>query len=125
VILVDTSVWVQHLRALDRTLARLLDLGLVLTHPFIVGELALGNWRNRDVILSSLRALPQGRTAGSDELLHFIGRNELYGSGIGYVDAHLLASARLTAGAKLWTRDKRLEAIADRLELRWLHKTPQ
>ena len=75
---------------------------LVLTHPFIVGELALGNLRNRDVILSSLRALPQGRMAGSDELLHFIGRNELYGSGIGYVDAHLLASARLTAGTKLW-----------------------
>jgi predicted nucleic acid-binding protein len=94
VILVDTSVWVQHLRALDRTLAWLLDLGLVLTHPFIVGELALGNLRNRDVILSSLRALPQGRAAGSDERLHFIGRNELYGSGIGYGDAHLLASAR-------------------------------
>lgn len=119
-ILVDTSVWVQHLRALDRTLARLLDVGLVLTHPFIVGELALGNLRNRDVILSSLQALPQAHTAGSDELLHFVGRNELYGSGIGYVDAQLLASARLTAGAKLWTWDKRLEAIAERLGLRWL-----
>jgi predicted nucleic acid-binding protein len=121
VILVDTSVWVQHLRALDQTLARLLDLGLVLMHPFIVGELALGTLRNRDVILSSLQALPQARAAGSDELLHFIGRNELYGSGIGYVDAHLLASARLTDGAKLWTRDKRLESIAEHLKLRWHH----
>jgi predicted nucleic acid-binding protein len=119
VILVDTSIWVQHLRALDETLARLLDLGLVLMHPFIIGELALGNLRNRDVILSSFQALPQARSASHDELLHFIDRNQLYGAGIGYVDAHLLASARLTVGASIWTRDKRLEAIAERLKLRW------
>jgi predicted nucleic acid-binding protein len=117
VILVDTSVWVDHLRAVDETLARLLHGGGVLAHPFVIGELALGNLRQRDLLVDALRDLPQANVATDDETLHFIHRHALFGLGIGYVDAHLLAAARLTAGATLWTRDKRLHGVADRLGL--------
>jgi predicted nucleic acid-binding protein len=123
VILVDTSVWVHHLRALDKALVRLLDLGLVLGHPFVTGELALGNLRQRDLILSDLQDLPQARVATNEEVLQFIDRHRLYGIGIGYVDAHLLASVRLTVGASLWTRDKRLQAAADKFELEWRRRS--
>jgi predicted nucleic acid-binding protein len=119
VILVDTSVWVHHLRAVDGALVRLLDIGAVLGHPFVIGELALGNLRQRDLVLSALQNLPQVSLATNDELLRFIDRHQLHGIGIGYVDAHLLASVRLTAGTALWTRDKRLQAAADELGLGW------
>jgi len=119
VILVDTSVWVQHLRAVDKALVRLLDLGLVLGHPFVTGELALGNLRQRELVLSDLQDLPQAQVATAEEVLRFIDRHRLYGIGIGYVDVHLLASARLSAGASLWTRDKRLQAAAEKFGLRW------
>jgi predicted nucleic acid-binding protein len=115
VILVDSSVWVDHLRDGDETLARLLDDGRVIAHPFVVGELALGNLRQRELILTALQDLPQAVVASDIEVLRFINQQALYGLGIGYVDAHLLASARLTAGGSLWTRDKRLRAVADRL----------
>jgi predicted nucleic acid-binding protein len=115
VILVDSSVWVDHLRDGDETLARLLDDGRVIAHPFVVGELALGNLRQRELILTALQDLPQAVVASDIEVLRFINQQALYGLGIGYVDAHLLASARLTAGGSLWTRDKRLQAVADRL----------
>jgi predicted nucleic acid-binding protein len=115
VILVDSSVWVDHLRDGDETLARLLDDGRVIAHPFVVGELALGNLRQRELILTALQDLPQAVVASDIEALRFINQQALYGLGIGYVDAHLLASARLTAGGSLWTRDKRLQAVADRL----------
>jgi hypothetical protein len=116
-ILVDTSIWIDHLRSGDDRLAKLLDGRRVLTHPFIIGELALGNLRQREVILSALFDLPTGESATNAEVIAFIDSHALFGHGIGYVDAHLLASVRLTAGAKLWTRDNRLRSVADELGL--------
>jgi len=116
-ILVDSSVWIDHLRSSDAVLSGLLGGGQVLAHPFIIGELAMGSLRQRDVILNALRDLPQTSVASDDEVLGFIDRQRLFGLGIGYVDAHLLAAARLTAGASLWTRDKRLHEIAERMGL--------
>lgn len=116
-ILVDTSVWVGHLRASDKTLVALLEAGMVLAHPLVIGELALGNLRQRETVLEALADLPQAGVATDAEVVHFIERHALYGRGIGYVDAHLLAAARLTAGTELWTNDKRLHAVAVELEL--------
>jgi predicted nucleic acid-binding protein len=110
-IIVDTSVWVGHLRAADPELKTLLATGRVLAHPFVTGELALGNLRRRHPLLQALRNLPQAVTASDDEVLEYIERWKLFGLGIGYVDAHLLASARLSA-ATLWTRDKHLHEAA-------------
>jgi predicted nucleic acid-binding protein len=118
-ILVDTSVWIDHLRAHDSTLARLLEVKEVLAHPYVTGELALGNLPNRGIVLRYLESLSQARIATPQELLHFIQQNSLFGLGIGYVDAHLLASVRLTTGAALLTYDKRLAAVAERLRIRW------
>jgi len=109
VILVDTSVWG------NKTVARLLDVGRVLVHPFVIGELALGNLRHRRTILAYLQNLPQANAATDSEVLHFIEQHDLAGHGIGYVDVHLLASTCLTAGSSLWTRDKRLLSVAERL----------
>jgi predicted nucleic acid-binding protein len=117
VTLVDTSVWVEHLRSASAILSALLGGGEVLGHPFVAGELALGNLQQRDDILRALRRLPQATSASHQEVLQFIDREALFGRGIGYVDAHLLAAARLTAGSKLWTRDRRLQAVAARLGL--------
>jgi predicted nucleic acid-binding protein len=117
VILVDTSVWVDHLRSSDAGLAKLLQNGQVLVHPFVIGELALGHLKKRAMILTDLRRLPQAVLAHDAEVLHFIDNHTLYGLGIGYVDAHLLASVRLTADGTLWTRDKRLHGIAKQLGL--------
>ena len=114
-ILVDTSVWIDHLRSTDDVLAHLLDIGQVVVHPFIVGELALGSLHKRDLILQTLQDLQQAEVATEQEVLHFVARHALFGRGIGYVDAHLLASVRLTAGISLWTRDKRLLAVAEQL----------
>jgi hypothetical protein len=117
VILVDTSVWVEHLRLASAILTELLDHGEVLGHPFVIGELALGNLRRRDPFLSDLWDLPQAIVAEDEEVLQFIEREALFGHGMGYVDAHLLAAARLTAGSKLWTRDRRLQSVAAQLGL--------
>jgi len=117
VILVDTSVWVDHLRAGDHPLAALLDAGLVLTHPFVIGELAMGNLRRREIVLGALSDLPRASVATDEEVLHFIDHHALFGRGIGLVDVHLLAAARLTAGAELWTTDQRLHGIAVELGL--------
>ena len=116
-ILVDTSVWIDHLRAGNEVLEGLLNNARVLGHPFVTGELALGNLRQRALVLGALRELPQAMVASDEEVFHFIQREALFGRGIGYVDAHLLAAVRLTADASLWTRDRRLHAVADRLEL--------
>lgn len=116
-ILVDTSVWVDHFRSGDEALAALLDKGRVLVHPFVIGELALGNLRQRDLVLAYLQDLPQAKVASDAEVLQFIGRQRLFGLGIGYVDAHLLAAVRLTVGAALWTRDAKLRAVAGQLGL--------
>ena len=117
-ILVDASVWIDHLRSGDPALAAALDAGDVLTHPFVIGELACGNLSRRDAILGLLRMLPVAQMATEDEVLDFIERRKLMGRGIGYADVHLLASIALTNGATRWTRDKRLGAIAVELARR-------
>ena len=116
-ILVDTSVWIDHLRQGDSSLANLLNAGQVLAHPFVIGELSLGNMQQRDVILDTLNNMPRARIATDEEVQTFINQVKLYGQGVGYIDAHLLASARLTPGTMLWTRDKRLSAAAKQLGL--------
>ena len=90
----------------------MLNGGEVLGHPFVIGELALGNLRQREAVLSDLRDLPRAVVASDAEALGLIDRQTLFGRGIGYVDAHLLAAVRLTAGSKLWTRDRRLRAVS-------------
>ena len=117
-ILVDTSVWVDHLRHAVPGLAELLDRGQVLMHPFVIGEIACGGVTDRSETLELLKNLPMGDVAEADELLAFIKRHGLHGQGIGLVDAHLLASTALAAGARLWTRDKRLDAAAERIGCR-------
>ncbi len=114
-ILVDTSVWVDHLRRGDAELARLLERGQVLMHPFVVGEIACGSLADRDVTLQLLQQLPMAAVAEPDEALGFIELRGLHGKGIGWVDVHLLASTALSDGARLWTRDKRLHDAAEAL----------
>ena len=116
-ILADTSVWVEHLRTGDERLTAWLNRGEVLAHPFVVGELALCHLQRRAAFLSDLRDLPQAVVASDEEVLHFIDRRALFGTGISYVDAHLLAAAQLGADTKLWTRDRRLLAVAAQLGL--------
>ncbi len=115
-ILVDTSVWVDHFRRTDERLANALADGDVLTHPFVVGELASGNLRNRKEILALLAHLPTAPSATDAEALEFIETRRLNAKGIGYIDVHLLASAAL-ADAPLWTKDRRLAEIAAGLKL--------
>ena len=117
-ILVDTSVWVRHLREGDPVLERLLNNGEVMCHPFIVGELACGNLRNRQEILSLLQLLPLATQAKHEEVLRFIEQNHLMGMGLGYIDVHLSASAVLT-GVPMWTRDKRLNEANEELGIRY------
>jgi predicted nucleic acid-binding protein len=117
VILVDTSIWIDHWRNCDLRLTRLLEAGQVSVHPFVVGELSLGNLLNRLQVLAMLQDLPQATTATDAEVVGFIDQAALAGSGIGYIDAHLLAAVRLTPGTQLWTRDKRLLAAGVRLGL--------
>jgi predicted nucleic acid-binding protein len=116
-ILVDTSVWVDHLRANEPALASLLIQNRVLSHSFVRCELALGNLRQRETILSALDNLPQASLVFNDEVNYFVEKNALYGLGIGLVDAHLLASTQLMGNTRLWTRDKRLQMAAVRLNL--------
>ncbi|MGH9022661.1 MAG: type II toxin-antitoxin system VapC family toxin [Acidimicrobiia bacterium] len=116
-ILVDTSVWVDHLRRGHPGLTRLLEGGLVLGHPWVRGELALGHLAQRREVLGLLDQLPQATVATDEEVLALVEGHQLFGLGIGYVDAQLLAAARLTPDARLWTADKRLAAAAVRLDL--------
>ena len=111
-VLVDTSVWIDYLRSGDKVLARLLETIQVQTHPFVIGELACGNLSNRTEILALLADLPRVVTATNEEVLFFIEQHQLMGRGVGYIDAHLLASTFLGSPAKIWTRDKRLAALA-------------
>lgn len=114
-ILVDTSIWVDHLRAGDDGLATALERGLVFTHPFVVGELACGRMRDQDGVLGLLRSLPFGPVATDDEALQYIDFHQLMGRGIGFIDVHLLASTALAEGMRIWTRDRRLEEVATEL----------
>ena len=118
-VLVDTSVWVSHLRDGNVELARLLNDGKVLCHSLIVGELACGNLKDRGMILSFLQLLPMSTEAEHDEVLSFIESNRLMGKGVGYVDVHLITSAVLT-GVPIWTLDKKLAQTADSLHKNYL-----
>jgi predicted nucleic acid-binding protein len=116
-ILVDTSVWIDHLHKAIPRLVEALESEEVLSHPFVIGELACGEIRMRREFLALLSDLPVSVVATDDEALDFIERQRLMGKGIGYTDVHLLASVLLTDEAELWTRDKRLAAIADKIHI--------
>lgn len=115
-ILADTPVWIDHFRLGNKRLHSLLEAGEVVGHPFVVGELACGNLRNRDEILALLRVLPAAVVADNEEVLEFIDRHQLHGAGLGWVDVHLLASAKLTK-CLLWTLDKSLGRMAGKLSV--------
>ena len=110
-ILVDTSIWVEHLRHGNRDLAALLRDMQVLVHPFVTGELACGNLKNRKEILQLLKELPQAALAEQEEVMQLVETRRLMGRGIGWTDAHLLASS-LLSGAPLWTGDRKLRTLA-------------
>lgn len=114
--LVDTSVWVDHLRRGDPGLQSALLDGQVLAHPFVIGELACGQLARRADILGLLEALPAARIAAYGEALALVESQRLHGTGIGWVDVHLLASTRLSR-ARLWTHDRRLHTVAQRLAI--------
>jgi len=117
VILVDTSVWIDHFRCSDPQLVALLGDNAVWSHPLVIGELAVGSMAKRNEILAMLKRLQRLEPAFDHEVLAFIEDNSLFGLGIGYIDANLLASLRLAPRIKLWTRDKRLKACAKKLDL--------
>jgi len=112
--LVDTSIWVDHLRYGDDELRGLLDAGEVLCHPYIIGELACGSIAKRVEVLDLLKALPQSTLAEHDEVMHFLHERRLYGRGLGWIDLHLLASASLSK-ARLWTNDRPLKRAIEKL----------
>jgi len=117
-VLVDTAIWVSHLKEGNADLKALLEAGEVLCHPYIIGELACGNLKNRIEILSLLKALPQAKVAGHDEVMDFIEIHQLSGAGLGYVGMHLLASALLSR-SQLWTADRSLGAAAKKLGIEY------
>jgi predicted nucleic acid-binding protein len=115
-VLIDTSVWIDHLRRRNATLVGLLEQAQVWTHTFVIGELACGNLAQRDTVLNALSALPQAPVATHDEVLAFLETHRLMGRGLGWIDVHLLASAKL-GRLPFWTLDKRLKAVATGLHL--------
>ena len=117
-VLVDTSVWVSHLRDGNIGLEKLLNGGEVVCNPFIVGELACGNLKNRREILTYLKSLPMTTLAEDEEVLKFIENNQLMGKGLGYIDIHLIVSAVLT-GVPLWTFDKTLDKITKKIGINY------
>lgn len=116
-ILADTSVWVDHLNHGDPNLDRLLRAREILIHPFVLGEMALGSLPDRKSTLKILRNLPLASVAQHEEVLRLIEDWALFGCGIGYLDAHLLAAVLLTPGTRLWTRNKHLRAVSQQLSL--------
>ncbi len=115
-ILVDTSVWIEHFKKNDPRLTNLLEENSVLVHPFVVGELACGNLGNRNEILTLLRNLPEITTVSDEEVLYFINRQKLFGKGLGYIDVHLIASCTIE-NVRLYTFDKKLNQVAEKLQL--------
>jgi predicted nucleic acid-binding protein len=120
-ILADTSVWVEHLRVGSSSLSAQLEEGLVVVHPFVIGELACGNLRNRAELLGLLEQLPAAVVATANEALRFIESHRLMGRGVGYIDVHLLASAALSGDVRLWTLDRRLATVASGMKLAVAH----
>lgn len=121
VLLVDTGVWIDHLRRGDATLGRLLMQGRVLGHAMVTGEIAMGSLANRPAVLGALQQLPQAVRARDEEVIDLIERQALFSLGLGFIDAHLLAATLLTPGALLWTRDKRLADAAASMAIAALH----
>jgi predicted nucleic acid-binding protein len=117
IVLADTSIWIDHFRRGDLKLAQFLDRGDVVMHPFVIGELALGHVPKIAEMIDDLQTIPKAIVANADEVLKLIADRKLSGSGIGYVDAHLLAAAALAPETLVWTRDKRLHAVAQSLSL--------
>ena len=115
--LVDSSVWIDHLRSPDIRLRTLLNEKKVCSHPLVVGELAMGMMKDRETVLFVVSRLPAVITANDQEVLRLVEENALFGRGIGYIDAHLLAAARLTGDVRLWSKDKRLAEAAKKLDL--------
>jgi predicted nucleic acid-binding protein len=115
--LVDTSVWVDHLRAGNAVLADALNNTHVWGHPWVLGEIALGSLKNRTAVLQALRHLPQAAVASSDEVLRLLEAEQLHNQGLGFVDVALLAATRLTPHTQLWTLDKRLAQVAHKMGL--------
>ena len=120
-VLVDTSIWVTHFRDKHLQLEDLLIKGQAVCHPYVIGELACGNLKNRNKILSLLHELPMATQASHKEVLHFIEEHKLMGLGLGYIDIHLLASVFLS-GVSLWTKDRRLKDAADQLHISFRDK---
>lgn len=116
-ILVDTSVWIDHINASDPVLYSLLVEERVLAHTYVIGEISLGSLRDRELVLGALLDLPRAPVATPEETFYLIEREGLFNRGSGYVDTSLLASARLQPGITIWTRDKRLKKVADELNL--------
>lgn len=114
--LIDTSVWVDHIREPIADLNRLLDLGLVVQHPMVTVEVALGTFKTRERVIAAMLQLPIAPPVTTEQLLRFIDSNALAGCGVGLVDTNLLAASAMS-GLKLWTRDRRLQAQAERLGL--------
>lgn len=114
-ILADTSIWIDHLRAGNHALAACLDEGQLLMHPFVVGELACGNLRNRPQLLALWQRMPRALQATDAEVLYFIEQKKLMGRGIGFIDMHLLTSTILSGARGLWTRDRNLADVASSL----------
>jgi predicted nucleic acid-binding protein len=117
VILVDSSVWIDHLRNSDTDLFAWLEAGLVVCHPFVIGEVACGYLRNRARLLDDLTLLPQSPVATHSEAMLFLERHGLFG--VGWTDVHLLASAAFAADTRVWSKDKRLMAAAERIDLHY------
>lgn len=116
-VLVDTSVWVDHLRQADKTLTQLLNQGQVSIHPMIIGELVCGNLNNRAQLISLWNNLPSVSEANHEEALFCLDTHQLMGRGIGFVDLHLLAATLISANTRLWTKDRRLNVIAQSLNV--------
>lgn len=116
-VLLDTSVWVDHLRHGDQAVVRVLESGRALVHPFVIGEIACGTLRARAQVMGLLGSLPKAPLASDEEVLYFIERQALMGRGLGYIDMHLLAAVAIAAGSRLWTRDKQLRLAAVELGL--------
>ncbi|MCF6270610.1 MAG: type II toxin-antitoxin system VapC family toxin [Melioribacteraceae bacterium] len=117
-ILIDSSVWIDHFRNENKLLSLLLSNGAVVIHEFILGELAIGNFKNRKTILSLLDSIPKLSKLTHDEFLYFIENNSFFGKGVGFVDIHILGAAKLN-GVKIWTLDKRLLELAISLNLNY------
>lgn len=122
-ILVDTSVWIEHFRSPNRALGELLDQGQVFAHPFVLGEIACGNLKNRSEIIALMQALPTVPRADDEEVLLFIEQRGLMGRGIGWIDIHLLASC-LMEPCPIWTADRRLKTVAEELGATFQPQTP-